>query len=137
MMQPDPLEQRAGDRCPCASGASYGDCCGPLHDGGPAETAVSLMRSRFSAFALGMPEYLLRTWHSSARSGSLELEEETVWRRLQIVDTVAGGPGSDSGVVEFRDSFRSPAGAGVLHERSRFTREHGAWRYVDGDVFDA
>lgn len=47
--------------CPCHSGARYVACCKPLHDGAPATSPVSLMRSRFSAFALGLGDYLVDT----------------------------------------------------------------------------
>lgn len=92
------------------------------------------MRSRFSAFALGLADYLLVSWHPSTRPDSLDLDPATVWRRLQIVDTVAGGPDDAEGVVEFRASYRDADGAGLLHERSRFVRVDGRWVYLDGDV---
>lgn len=98
------------------------------------------MRSRFSAFALGRGEpglgaYLMSSWHPSTRPEALGLDDGTVWRKLQIVDTVAGGPGDDIGIVEFRASYRDGTGAaGVLHERSRFVRDEGRWSYLDGDV---
>jgi SEC-C motif domain protein len=114
--------------CPCGSGLDYTECCEPLHLGAPASTAEALMRSRFSAFALGLRQYLLASWHPSTRPDELELDADVTWRRLQIVDT-------DEGVVEFRASFRGAEGAGVLHERSRFVRENGHWFYLDGDVF--
>jgi SEC-C motif domain protein len=120
--------------CPCGSGASYAECCGPVHAGRPAESAAALMRSRFTAFAFGIPDYLLRSWHPDTRPATLELDEDTRWRRLQIVDTADGGPGDETGIVEFRASYRSPDGAGLLHERSRFARVDGAWRYVDGEL---
>lgn len=94
------------------------------------------MRSRFSAFALGDVAYLLASWHPSSRPGSLELDADVEWRRLQIVDAVDGGPDDAEGVVEFRASFRGPDGAGLMHERSRFTRVDGRWVYVDGDQLD-
>lgn len=90
------------------------------------------MRSRFSAFALGLAPYLRASWHPSARPAAVELDD-TTWRRLQIVDTVAGGPDDDEGIVEFRASFRGADGAGLVHERSRFAREGGRWFYLDGD----
>ena len=92
------------------------------------------MRSRFSAFALGLAPYLVESWHPSTRPADLTLDPGTVWRRLQIVDTVAGGPSDEHGVVEFRASYRDADGAGLLHERSRFTRVNGRWCYLDGDV---
>jgi SEC-C motif-containing protein len=93
------------------------------------------MRSRFSAFALGLDGYLLSSWHPSTRPATLDLDDGTVWRKLQIVDTVAGGPDDQTGVVEFRASYRDPDGAaGVLHERSRFERLGGRWTYLDGEI---
>jgi SEC-C motif domain protein len=94
------------------------------------------MRSRFSAFALRLPAYLLESWHPDTRPPSLDLDDGTQWRRLQIVDTVAGGPDDEGGIVEFRASFRSPDGSGLLHERSRFTRVDGRWRYIDGELLE-
>lgn len=99
-------------------------------------TAESLMRSRFEAFARGDVAHLLASWHPSTRPAQLDLDDDVQWRRLQIVDTVAGGPDDTEGVVEFRASYRSPDGAGLLHERSRFARVDGRWFYVDGDLFD-
>ena len=91
------------------------------------------MRSRFSAFAMGLADYLMLSWHPSTRPSSLELDDGTVWRRLQIVDTVAGRAADAEGVVEFRASYRGPDGAGLLHERSRFVRVEGRWVYLDGE----
>lgn len=123
-----------GEGCPCGSGCDYGACCGPIHAGAPAPTAEALMRSRFSAFARGDAAYLLASWHPSTRPARLDLDPDVVWRRLQIVDTVDGGADDARGVVEFRASFRSAEGAGLLHERSRFARAEGRWAYVDGDL---
>jgi SEC-C motif-containing protein len=92
------------------------------------------MRSRFSAFARGLDGYLIASWHPSTRPARLELDPDVVWRRLQLVDTVAGGPDDAEGVVEFRASYRDASGAGLLHERSRFVRVAGRWVYLDGDV---
>ncbi|HEX8496958.1 MAG TPA: YchJ family metal-binding protein, partial [Actinomycetales bacterium] len=54
--------------CPCGSGAGYESCCCRLHRGeGVPATAEQLMRSRFSAFAVGDAAYLGATWHPSTR----------------------------------------------------------------------
>ena len=53
--------------------------------------------------------------------------------RLQVA-TVDGGPRDDTGTVEFRARYRTPAGSGLLHEVSRFERRAGRWVYVDGVV---
>lgn len=39
-------------RCPCGTGLPYGECCAPRHRGATAPTAETLMRSRYTAFAL-------------------------------------------------------------------------------------
>ncbi|ARJ06471.1 UPF0225 protein [Cnuibacter physcomitrellae] len=123
-------------RCPCSSGLPYGECCGPIHAGSVvAPTAQALMRSRFSAFAVGDAAYLLDSWHPSTRPASVDLEEDTRWLRLDILSTSAGGPFDDRGEVAFEARYRTAEGErGVLRERSRFVRERGRWYYVDGDV---
>ena len=122
------------DRCPCLSGNPYAECCGPLHAGAPAPTAERLMRSRFSAFALGLPEYLLRSWHPRTRPESLDLDPEQRWTRLDIVGTRSGGPFDSAGTVTFRAWWRSDIERGTLEETSDFVREGGHWYYVDGVV---
>jgi SEC-C motif-containing protein len=118
------------DRCPCLSGQPYDECCGPLHRGEPAPTAAQLMRSRFSAFALGDAAYLLRSWHASTRPGDVDLDEGLRWYRLDIEHTERGGPFDRDGVVEFRAFYRGSE-RGELHETSRFVREGRDWFYVD------
>jgi SEC-C motif-containing protein len=122
------------ERCPCLSGNPYDECCGPLHDGAPAPTAERLMRSRFSAFALGLPGYLLDSWHPSTRPASLDLDPEQRWTRLDILATRSGGPFDSSGTVAFRAWWRSATERGTLEETSEFVRESGRWYYVDGVV---
>jgi SEC-C motif-containing protein len=121
------------ERCPCGGGP-YATCCGPFHAGAAAPTAEALMRSRYSAFALGLAPYLRSTWAAATRPAEVDLDPDLRWRRLQIVDTARGGPADDMGVVEFRAAHRSTEGAGVLHERSRFVREGGRWVYLDGEI---
>lgn len=100
-------------------------------------TAEELMRSRFAAFRDGDVAWLLDTWHLSTRPATLELDDRTVWRGLQIVDTVAGGADDADGIVEFRATYLADGAHGVLRERSRFVREDGRWLYVDGDFPEA
>lgn len=92
------------------------------------------MRSRYTAFATGDAGYLRATWHASTRPGSIELDEDLRWRRLVIVDRVAGGPFDGDGIVEFEAFWRQGDERGSLHERSRFARVDRRWFYVDGEV---
>ncbi|TKC98003.1 YchJ family protein [Polyangium fumosum] len=50
--------------CPCCSGLPYTQCCAPYHRGErEAPDAVTLMRSRFAAYARKESAYVLRTLH--------------------------------------------------------------------------
>jgi len=126
--------------CPC-SGGPYGCCCRPLHrEERSADTAEQLMRSRYSAFALGEIEHLLRTQLSDQpleqRRRSLQATCRQVrWRRLVILAAEAGGHGDLGGTVRFEAHYSASGQRGVLRECSRFAREggrlDGAWLYVE------
>ena len=120
--------------CPCGSGAAYGVCCGPLHDGQPARTAEALMRSRYTAYAVGDLDHVFRTWHPRTRPNEIDPTPGLTWVGLDVLRTVAGGPDDETGVVEFRARSHSADGEHVMHECSRFTRRAGRWVYLDGDV---
>lgn len=121
-------------RCPCSSGEVFGGCCGPLLGGASAPTAERLMRSRYTAFVVEDAAHLLRTWYPTTRPESIDFEPDLEWRRLLVIDRVAGGPFDVDGIVEFEAFWRQGADRGSLHERSRFVREDRQWYYVDGDV---
>ncbi|MQA33543.1 YchJ family protein [Modestobacter roseus] len=120
-------------RCPCGTGLPLAECCGRLHDGtATAATAEQLMRSRYSAFVVGAPAYLLATWHSTTRPRSLTLDPDVRWTGLDVLRTTGGTLLAAEGTVEFRASHVIGSAAGSQHEDSRFVREDGAWRYLDG-----
>ncbi|MEU6202677.1 YchJ family protein [Micromonospora musae] len=120
--------------CPCGSGRSYALCCRPLHRGeAEAPTAETLMRSRFSAFAVGDAGYLLSSWDERTRPARLDLDPAQRWLRLEIVDTDRGGLLDSTGTVEFRAYHRSGGQTAVLAERSRFVRADGRWVYLDAE----
>ena len=129
--------------CPCGTGLPYAACCGVFHDAlhddslravSAAPTAEALMRSRFSAFALGLTDYLLATWHPDTRPGDLEIDPGTTWTRLRILDRTGGGPDDETGTVTFRAHFTHDGERGAQSETSRFVRDDGRWAYLDGDV---
>ncbi|MFI6298470.1 YchJ family protein [Nonomuraea sp. NPDC050790] len=118
--------------CPCGLPAPYDECCGKLHRGqARAVTAEQLMRSRYSAFAVGDSAYLLKTWHPRTRPGRVDIERGLRWERLEIVATQAGSAIHTEGTVEFRAHYTHAGVAGQTHEVSRFVREGGAWVYLD------
>ena len=120
-------------RCPCGTGLPYAECCGRLHDGAAtAATAEQLMRSRYSAFAVGDAAYLLRTWHPATRPGALEIDDDVRWTGLDVLGTTGGSLLAADGTVEFRASYVRAGRAGAQHENSRFVSEDGQRRYLDG-----
>jgi SEC-C motif-containing protein len=118
--------------CPCGREASYRDCCAAFHEGrADAPTAERLMRSRYSAFAVGDAAYLLRTWHPGTRPAGLDLDPQLRWTGLEILDVTGGSAFHSEGTVEFRAHHTGHGQTGSQHENSRFTREAGRWVYVD------
>lgn len=126
--------------CPCTSKLSYATCCQPFVEGRrQPETAVQLMRSRFTAYALGKVDYLIETTAAAKRS-EIDRADLAAYCAsiscvgLKIVATERGKVGDDTGVVKFHASLQH-SGKRHLHvERSTFVREEGAWRYVDGET---
>lgn len=113
--------------CPCESGLGYAFCCGPLHAGTKeAPTAESLMRSRYSAFALGLSDYLVASWHPDTRPVGVRAHEPERWTGLTIVATARGGRSDDDGEVEFIAHHVD----GDLRQRSNFVRLDGRWVFV-------
>lgn len=117
--------------CPCGSGQPYHECCEPLHRGQAAASPEALMRSRFTAFVLWLPDYLKATWHPSARPGELSLESSPEWTTLEIKSSHQSG---DNGSVHFRAIHRMASEWGFLEENSAFVREQGCWYYLSGDT---
>ena len=90
------------------------------------------MRARYSALAVGDPAYLLATWHSSTRPRTLALDPAVRWTGLEVLTTTGGGLLAAEGTVEFRADHLAGGVRGSQHENSRFSRQDGQWRYVDG-----
>ena len=123
--------------CICCSGKAFAQCCEPLLlKTMIAKTPVQLMRSRYSAFALGgFGEYLLSTWAIAGSMGlsATELSSRTVdWQSLSILSHQQNG---DLAHVEFEASFLdSNKVMQTHHEYSKFERINNHWFYISGDV---
>ena len=119
--------------CPCGSALSYAACCGRYHEGPQhlqAPSAEALMRSRYSAFVLGLRDYLLATWHTSTRPAHLEADPPGMkWLGLDVKHT--SQQDADHATVEFVARSKLAGRAHRRHEVSRFVREEGRWFYVD------
>lgn len=94
------------------------------------------MRSRYSAYVLGLADYLLQTWHPSTRPATLDLEPGLRWLGLQVWPQAKAPTTAPADTATVRFVARSKLGgrAHRLAETSRFVRENGQWFYVDGDL---
>ncbi|PIE25284.1 MAG: zinc chelation protein SecC [Neptuniibacter caesariensis] len=126
--------------CPCGSNKPFDYCCKPLVEGQKgAQTAEALMRSRYTAFALGAIDYLIDTTAAEKRNADdaevlADQVKCTNWVGLTILQTEAGTRADDIGMVEFEAKFETDDQSGTLYERSNFRKENGFWLYVDGEV---
>ena len=122
--------------CLCGSNLPYSQCCGLYHTGEkiPA-TAETLMRSRFTAYAMHNGEYLQKTWDATKRPAQIDFSKDTAqWLRLEIIDVKKGGVQDEKGVVEFKAYYLLDGEESVMHEISRFKKVAGRWFYLDGVV---
>ncbi|MGQ9426612.1 YchJ family protein [Gilvimarinus sp. F26214L] len=131
------------DPCPCGKEKSFDACCGRFLSGRDLpRTAEQLMRSRFSAYALGgYGQYLLDTWFPATAAGLSEevlSDRQLRWEKLEVLNKSQSG---DQASVEFKAYYRPRASAvgaegnlQVMHEHSEFRRVAGRWLYVGGQV---
>ncbi len=125
--------------CPCGLGADYAACCGRYHRGDAVPpNAEALMRSRYTAYAMGNMDWVRQTWHPSTCPADLAPDTGTRWLGLAIK---AHSQQDDTHAeVEFVARYKVGGRAWRLHERSRFVHEPRAagaapvWLYVDGDM---
>ena len=120
--------------CYCDSGLAFSSCCHPLLEGHlPAQTAKALMRSRYTAFALGYSNYILKTWALDTRPKTLDLgKNQPQWLGMEILAARGGAEHDHEGEVEFTASYINAEYVHTMREKSRFVRSEQSWYYVDG-----
>ncbi len=123
--------------CPCSPERHYPACCQPLHQGAAAPTAEALMRSRYSAYVLGLIDYLTATT-LPAQQALLDREAMRSWSRnsrwmgLEVESIAAGQASDERGEVTFVASWIDPDGSRHRHrERSSFRKVTGRWYFID------
>ena len=90
------------------------------------------MRSRYTAFALGLESYLLQTWHKNTCPHALNLsnDEPIKWLGLEIKSTEKINDHSAS--VTFVAHYEAAGEVHSMHEVSQFILIHGLWFYESG-----
>lgn len=131
-------------QCPCGSGFTYGGCCRKYHEGEPAPNALVLMRSRYSAYALGLASYIMATTdkeHPEQKKKRSVWEKEinafstnTLFKRLEIRGF---SEGSQEAKVTFI-AYLEQAGRDVsFEETSVFAKREGLWLYAGYTACDS
>lgn len=124
------------ESCFCGNQLSFSQCCKHYLEAKVSpDTPEKLMRSRYSAYALGgYGEYLLKTWFPPmAKNLSVsELSEKTQqWINL---DVLGSGQKDNEGWVEFKATYQEEKVKSILHEKSVFTRIGAQWFYIGGEI---
>jgi SEC-C motif-containing protein len=128
--------------CPCHSGLAYEACCAPFHRGErEAPDPVSLMRSRYAAFALGEAEYLWKTLHADhpdraepkerALRSLRGAKDRLKYMGLTILDSRRKGM---SGEVLFCARIFERGQDRSFVELSEFAHDGIGWRYLAGSL---
>lgn len=140
-MRARPQEHERGTPCPCGSGAQLEQCCAPYVRGERAAPGPeALMRSRFTAFALGTAQgidYLIATHHPEHRDPQLReglrntFAAVDAWEQLEVLESREQG---QQGEVRFVATYRVGGRRQQLREHSHFVCEQGRWLYTEGRV---
>ncbi len=130
--------------CFCSSGNPYKVCCFPFHRGAAyPKTALQLMRSRFSAYALNIPDYIIQTTHpaspdykediSSWKKGIAAFARDTVFQKLEILEFSEHGTVA---IVSFIAHLSQKKEDVTFTEKSFFENFKGKWYYRVGHLVE-
>lgn len=129
--------------CPCCSGQTYSECCKKYHDGAQPKTALLLMRARFAAYALNIPDYIVQTTHPASSQFSenkfnwkksiSDFAKHTKFNKLEVLDfkekdTVA--------TVVFTAHITQNEQDATFTEKSYFEKVGNRWYYRGGQLTD-
>lgn len=129
--------------CPCMSGNSYKRCCQPLHAGEIPKNALELMRSRYTAYVLNLPDYLIRTTHPASPQ---YMENRELWKQ-KISNMAVHSSFEGLEILEFKEkgsiatvtfTCRLMQGGedATFTEKSYFELFKGRWLYRIGQFKD-
>ena len=128
--------------CPCCSDKKYKECCSPYHskEASP-PNALALMRSRYSAYALQLADYIIETTHPDNPSAIpekdkwkqdiLNFSQNTDFKKLEIIRF---NHGSQTAYVTFVAHLQRDQGYATLCEKSHFEKIDEKWLYRSAEI---
>lgn len=121
--------------CPCGNQIEYSRCCELFHKHQlPITDALTLMKSRYSAYVYANADYILNTTHPNKvhlhhKKDMLNWAKANKWLKLEIIS-------HNINTVEFKAYyFNNKMQLEVHHERSRFEQLNNKWYYLDAIYF--
>lgn len=129
-------------KCPCNTHRLYKECCYPFHVGQKApQTPLELMKSRYSAYAMQLSDYIIETTHlknpayqkdiAAWRASIENFSLSTLFLGLEILEHTHEG---NEGYVTFFAKLEQNSKDASFKERSHFLCENGKWLYHSGVV---
>lgn len=123
--------------CYCGSQVKYKDCCEPFHTGIKiAPTALTLMRSRYSAFVIVNMNYLIKTTDPQTRQKfdliqNKDWAENVEFEKLEIINEETD---RNKARVEFKVYYKSKLNgqSQIHHEISKFRKQNNEWFFREG-----
>ncbi len=126
--------------CPCHSSRFYEECCFPYHSKKKVpQTSLELMRSRYSAYAKTLADYIIETTHAKNEGyqsdafewtqSIIESYGQTEFKGLKILHHKDQG---NKGCVTFLAELVQEGRDVSFQETSEFIREKGRWYYLSG-----
>ncbi len=129
----------ANSSCPCGSGLKYKKCCSRYHKGLIAKDALTLMKSRYSAYAAGDAKYIIKSTHKDNRDYTsdfkrwtkeiLAFSKSTNFEKLEIIDFI-------DGEKEAFVTFIATLNGEKMIEKSRFLKVENQWLYESGEFLE-
>ena len=113
--------------CPCGSGKKYKKCCQVFHKGKIAKNALTLMKSRYTAFAVGDISYIIKTSTFQKDYNDLKsFSQNCEFKKLEILDYTENS-------VTFKATIFCNGEDVSFSEKSYFVFKDGRWYYDKGE----
>lgn len=127
--------------CPCFSGSDYDHCCKPFHEGALPDHPLQLMRARYAAYVLNLPDYIIHTTHPASPQYSInkfswkrsiaQFAHHSSFHGLDILDIKT----SDTlATVTFTAHLSQGKRDATFTEKSYFEKFKNRWCYRGGQL---
>ena len=124
--------------CHCGQAIPLEACCGPFLQGTQyPQTAEQLMRSRYTAYALGHIDWIVESQSPDGRAhmdrkATEEWSKRAEWHKMEVLEVQQGQADDAEGIVAFKAYYTLGGEDIEHHEIASFRKEDDTWYFVDG-----